>query len=272
MSGARAGAWLLMVLALGLPRGLQAQSASECASRVDGLLIGAGAEAREDSWRGFLVSGEARSLPLRFERAGCVGVLAAVASGVGALRLELVTLEGDPLVEREITSRSGYLRFCGAPGLSLVAIVRVLRGQGEVRLSSYDAAPRRLPVAVSPCLGLAEGVTTGEISVGRAPEPPSASDQQRAARRFGERFGYVPIWSRALTQAEPSPPPLQVEAGECFALQLAASQPMRALWLRVEGTGERPWSRSARGRDVAELWLSFCADESGPAQLRASDG
>ena len=264
---------LLALLLLGVQGKAQAQSVAECTSLAANRLSGAGAAPLGTRWRGFLVEGEGHALPLQFDQAGCVGVVAVAATEVQTFHLSLASSQGNTLVDTESDSRQAYLRFCGVRGLSLVAIADVMEGQGEVSLSAYQDAPEELPAGdATACFREPSGVETDTVVLGPAPDPLTVSRRVENAERFAGGFGYAEVWSRPLAGMEATDRAIPVAAGECYALHLAADHELRDLRLRVLGTSTAGpgFTRSGRNQQAAELWLSFCAEQAGVAIFQAS--
>lgn len=214
----------------------------------------------------FLPEDRLGSTRLRLENEGCVGVLAIGHSLVSDLDLALYTSGGIELARDVQMDAHPYVRYCGAAGLEIVAVVHMFKGRGEYQLQAFDNAPASLPDlnrTIGGCFASSGGFRSAPVDVGTEPSGVPLDRAVELRTTALAALGY-----RALPTAD-QPGTLEGRDREVVALELAphACYAIAALG----GTGVLDldvYVRSLNGAEVArddrrerDGVAKFCAGE-----------
>jgi len=212
----------------------------------------------------FLLTGDAQVFTSRFTARECLGFMAAGARHVQSLELSLRGQDGRLISQSAKPTSLAYARYCGAPGDTVFATVRVLDGQGEVVYASLPgesqltAAVRRL----DSCAALGSP-RPAPLDVGPDPEGVSIDQQLDAARAELGELGYDPghvLAYGTLRPGQHAANGLVLSRQHCYALLAVGSQQVVDLDLRVFGP---TMPLTAAGSDVSRsrgARVKLCAE------------
>lgn len=250
-----------------------------CLDRAAAVLVQeSDARPMDVAGRAFLTEGASRTVSLALRSGGCVGILAVGHARVEELDVAMFTAGGIRLRADAATGAHGHVRYCGAPGLKLVVVLRVAKGQGEVRWRAFEDAPARLPDLerrVGACFGGHGGVQHKAADVG---PPPAGGDVEalfRGLRNQLEGRGYGRLRQRKsgqLIQGGAARHPVRLEARRCYAFATAGDAGVRDMDLVVRDAGGRVVARDVdRRRDAL---ARACTERGGPhvVELRMHRG